>query len=1040
MKRPRKPRSLSEKRPVTRDARRPRGKERGPQADAGAAALHRGGMGCSDAAAGDGSRPAVGALIRQAPKPDITVTLRCNNRCVFCPRTILSRIAVADGPGLEQRLKLVRGGGDRVVLTGGEVTVLHDFFDIVETCRSLGFREIAVISNGRRFSDRKFAFKAALSAVTEVCLTVYDLRPSVHDRLTGVKGSLRETKAGLENLLAAAKQNGRPAVRINTILCRDNAGGMVRLIEDMAGRGITNILVADAVLSDSFSEPLGYEGARDIAADIEKSRALGSCNVVLRGFPLCIFQGLERVVMGEGEGGREPGAIAAELQDIDTAFAPQGEVDEYFLDFFSNFRKIEACRGCRFEDRCPGVQKRYLEALGSDEFAPVVREAARILAPRRTIEETIIEEREDPARLAVTPTTACQLCCSYCKVKLGKKHAPARVLHRAADLLLTSGAHRSELQFFGGEPLLRMRQVLGTMERADRLARAGGREVLFTITTNGLFLDENILRSLKDFNVRVLFSMDGDLETQARCRFVKKKNPARLQALMERNLEALMKSGIPHFVNMVVAPETARLMESNFDFFARKGVGIVQVCYANAVQWNDEDRELFLGALETVARKALLAAGEGRGPRLQNMGSSMEPTMLSNDLLVDVDGKLYGDAALFCEKAFPGLRKPYGFGHVDNLEGFDGLRRSKKENLRILRSFYSPGTGVRNMLERQLEFGVMVDSVLKKALEEMEQRDDGPKPENTVRPPAGIRDSNPLLDRVFRKDLSAQLRFMHRRPRVMKLPVLLIENPCSHDCIFCKSKPIEPTGMDRIGTWLEGNRNAGARRLGLIGNEPLMHPKIFDILALARGCGFERFEALTSGHPLGDLAFAGRLVDAGVDTFSIPLYSSSPDEHDAITRTPGSGRSTLAAARFLDDAGAKVFVHANLLKQNMGGMAGLESHVRGTLGLPFCIIPVRPKTANMAYADVAPSYSRMVEILGGRVVSLVGFPLCVCGKIQPDALVSPDILSDLLKLYLLDQGYVKPPPACGSCPLRGRCTGTYEEHLRVYGPDILAPP
>ncbi len=971
------------------------------------------------------------------PRPDITVTLRCNNSCVFCPRTILRRIAVKDGPGLEQRLKLVREGGDRVVLTGGEVTILDDFFGIVGACANLGFREIAVISNGRRLSDRHFAAKVAKSAVTEVCVTVYDLRPSVHDRLTGVKGSLQETLAGIDNLLSEAGETGKPGVRINTILCRDNAGSVVGLVEDMAGRGIASILVADAVLSESFSEPLGCDRVRSIAKDLAKSRAREGCRVVLRGFPLCIFQGVERVALGEEGGGRDPGIIAAELQDIDTVFTPQDEVDEYFRDFFSHFRKIEACRGCGFEDRCPGVQKRYISVFGSNEFAPV-REGPRVHAPGHgKIEESIIEEREDRARIAVTPTTACQLRCSYCKVKLGKKHAPARVLAGAVDLLLTSGAPRPELQFFGGEPLLRMRQVLGTMERADRLARGSGREVLFTITTNGLFLDENILRSLADFNVRVLFSMDGDLETQARCRFVEKKNPARLQALMEKNLEALMKSGIPHFVNMVVAPETARLMDGNFDFFARKGVRIVQICYANGAEWNDEDRELFLDGLELVARKAL-AAGEGRGPRLQNMGSSMEPTILSNDLLVDVDGRLYGDAALFCEKAFPGLKKPYGLGRVNELERVDGLRRSKKENLRILRSFYKPGSGIRNMLERQLEFGVTVDNLLKKVGNEKE-RSDRPPAERTFQPVAPIQDSNPLLDRVFRKGLADQIRFMKRHPNVMKLPVLLIENACGHDCIFCKSKPIDPTGMDPIRSWLEGNRHAGARRLGLIGNEPLLHPQIFDILELARSFGFERFEVLTSGHPLGSPDFAGRLLDAGVEVFSIPLYAMDPDEHDAVTGTAGSGRSTLKAAGFLKKAGARVFVHANLLKQNMAGMAALESHVRTALGLPFCIIPVRPKTANMAYADVAPSYGQMVEELAGRVRTLVGFPLCVCGKIQPDIMVSSSILSDLLKLYLLDQRYAKPPPTCGPCTLRGRCTGTYAQHLRVYGLDSLSP-
>jgi predicted AlkP superfamily phosphohydrolase/phosphomutase len=64
---PRSPRNLSEKCSVARGGSRPAGKERGPHDDAGVVELHRGDVGCSDAASGDGSRPAAGGFLRQVP-------------------------------------------------------------------------------------------------------------------------------------------------------------------------------------------------------------------------------------------------------------------------------------------------------------------------------------------------------------------------------------------------------------------------------------------------------------------------------------------------------------------------------------------------------------------------------------------------------------------------------------------------------------------------------------------------------------------------------------------------------------------------------------------------------------------------------------------------------------------------------------------------------------------------------------------------------------------------------------------------------------
>jgi hypothetical protein len=63
-------RSLSEKDSVARGGSRPAGKERGPHDDAGVVELHRGDVGRSDTASGDGSRPAAGGFLRQAPRRD----------------------------------------------------------------------------------------------------------------------------------------------------------------------------------------------------------------------------------------------------------------------------------------------------------------------------------------------------------------------------------------------------------------------------------------------------------------------------------------------------------------------------------------------------------------------------------------------------------------------------------------------------------------------------------------------------------------------------------------------------------------------------------------------------------------------------------------------------------------------------------------------------------------------------------------------------------------------------------------------------------
>ena len=920
---------------------------------------------------------------------DITVTLRCNNDCAFCPRHTLRHVRVRGD--LDRRLRDLRKRSDRVVLTGGEVTVLPDATRIVAAARSLGFQEIGLITNGRALADPGFARRLVDAGLTEACVTVYDLRSEVHDRLTRTPGSLAETLSGLDNLLADG--DGSLPVRMNTVLCRDNADGMAPLLEWAAARGVRGFLVADAVLGETFGTPLSHDRVARVVRD-------SIPGVIWRGFPPCAL----------------PPWVTWEAQDIDTAAAPPGDLDAYFDEFRGQFLRCDAWERCGARARCPGLQRRYVERFGGDEVRPLPLEGDT----PEFLEG--FERQPDPGRIAVVPTTACQMRCTYCRVALGRENAPPEVLDRAVDLLLTSRRETLELQFFGGEPLLRRDEVVRTMRRGDEFAGRMGKRLRYTITTNGLLLDASLLEVLRDHDARVMFSIDGDPATMARYRPLAGRDRDAARSVIERNLVALVRSGVPHFVNVVVTPEAAVELPDRLEYLARVGVRTVQICYSTGPGWTAGRRIQFCEALATCARTV------GGRMRIQNFGSHAEPTVLSNDLLVDVDGTLYGDTALFAEQVFPGLRDAYRLGSVFDLERFDGLRSSRARNLAILRETYESGTEERRLVEDHLQFGRQVQATL----DRLAPMDVG----SPVSGAASRKDRNPLLRAVLRQDLRGQAERMRRQPALLKLPLLLLENPCTHDCVMCRAKPLPPTPLERVRRWLRDNDGLGLKRLGLVGNEPLAHPEIDAIVEAARARGFERFDTLTTGAPLADPQRARWLADHGVRGYAVPLYSREPAIHDAITRCPGSHHDTLQAIDNLLDLGAGVHVHANLLQQNIDGVNDLERFVVDELGVPFCVVPVRPKDANLPYEALAPTYSEMIDRLD--VTSIVAFPLCVAARISSSALPPADIVSDVLKVYLLDQPFVK-PPKCAECRLFGRCAGTFRAYLDLHGDGELTP-
>ena len=95
----------------------------------------------------------------------------------------------------------------------------------------------------------------------------------------------------------------------------------------------------------------------------------------------------------------------------------------------------------------------------------------------------------------------CNLRCKYCFADEGKYHTEKRELmsaetgKRAMDYLVAhSGKRRNlEVDFFGGEPLMNFEVVKEVVEYAHELEKKHDKNFRFTITTNGILLDEDKL-------------------------------------------------------------------------------------------------------------------------------------------------------------------------------------------------------------------------------------------------------------------------------------------------------------------------------------------------------------------------------------------------------------------------------------------------------------------------------------------------------------------------------------------------------------------
>ena len=83
---------------------------------------------------------------------------------------------------------------------------------------------------------------------------------------------------------------------------------------------------------------------------------------------------------------------------------------------------------------------------------------------------------------------------------------------RAVDLMLASPGERLTMEFQGGEPLLAFDTISTMVERAERGARALGKELEVVIVTNLSHIDDEKLAWMRDHGVMVSTSLDGPAE------------------------------------------------------------------------------------------------------------------------------------------------------------------------------------------------------------------------------------------------------------------------------------------------------------------------------------------------------------------------------------------------------------------------------------------------------------------------------------------------------------------------------------------------
>ena len=119
----------------------------------------------------------------------------------------------------------------------------------------------------------------------------------------------------------------------------------------------------------------------------------------------------------------------------------------------------------------------------------------------------------------------CNLNCEYCFASQGKYHGERAVMSfdvgkRALNFLIENSGSRKNLEvdFFGGEPLMNFDVVKQLVAYARSIEKQHNKNFRFTLTTNGMLIDDDVIDFCNREMHNVVLSLDGRREVHDRLR------------------------------------------------------------------------------------------------------------------------------------------------------------------------------------------------------------------------------------------------------------------------------------------------------------------------------------------------------------------------------------------------------------------------------------------------------------------------------------------------------------------------------------------
>lgn len=268
------------------------------------------------------------------------------------------------------------------------------------------------------------------------------------------------------------------------------------------------------------------------------------------------------------------------------------------------------------------------------------------------------------SRLILPVTYDCNLDCEYCYVDKKTKTASSFLvwLKSVNFLIQHNKGGEVDIIFIGGEPLLKWKEIKKIIIYTQKLSKIF-KVIIRTVgfPTNGLLLNEDILKFCRLNNISIAVSIDGPDNKR---NTIKGENSF---AMLSRKIKLFIKYRDVVRIRLTIHPDFVDESYNNFSFFVKKGFTKIDIQPTIGIKWDQGKIEHYLKNLE----KILISYSRKQRIDMKHLNDFVSDCetykfcpKIKEEFLVDLDGSIYP-----CEffLSFPlSERKKYAIGTIFN--------------------------------------------------------------------------------------------------------------------------------------------------------------------------------------------------------------------------------------------------------------------------------------------------------------------------------------------------------------------------------------